>query len=303
MFAKKIDDWITQKNSTREKGGEMTHPRQLLKEKNLYAGKEKGQNFLANPGIANMIIEKIGLSKESRVLEIGPGLGALTIPIARAARHVTAVETDARLIPLLQHELDNENLTNVTILNKNFLKLDINELAKDKKMVAIGNLPYNISSQILFKLVEERRCIETAYLMFQKELAKRIVAKPGGRDYSRLSAVVQYASDVSPVTQIGPSSFFPKPDVDSSILKFNFLESGQVSPEQEKLLFNVIKAAFSKRRKSLKNAMTGGEFEFKKKFVVHALELAGIDDRRRAETLTVEEFKSLARAVWETRQK
>lgn len=278
----------------------MTHPGLLLKEKNLYAGKEKGQNFLANPGVAKMIVEKTGLSNDTRVLEIGPGLGALTIPIARAAYHVTAVETDARLIPILQQELENENLKNVTIIHKNILKFDITELAGDKKFVVIGNLPYNISSQILFKLVEERRCIETAFLMFQKELAKRIIAKPGGRDYSRLSAVVQYAADVSHVTQIGPSSFFPKPDVDSTILKFNFFEPGNVTLEQEKVLFNVIKAAFSKRRKSLKNAMAGGEFEFEKDFIIQALELAGIDAKRRAETLTVEEFKSLGMAVWET---
>ncbi|MDA3789256.1 MAG: 16S rRNA (adenine(1518)-N(6)/adenine(1519)-N(6))-dimethyltransferase RsmA [Desulfobacula sp.] len=278
----------------------MTHPGLFLKEKNRYAGKEKGQKFLANPGVARMIVEKIGLSNDSRVLEIGPGLGALTIPIARAALHVTAVETDARLIPLLQQELENENLKNVTIIHKNILKFNINELARDKKIVVIGNLPYNISSQILFKLVEERRCIETAFLMFQKELAKRIIAKPGGRDYSRLSAVVQYAAEVSHVTQIGPSSFFPKPDVDSSILKFNFFEPGTVTLEQEKVLFNVIKAAFSKRRKSLKNAMAGGEFEFEKDFIIQALEMAGIDAKRRAETLTVEEFKSLGMAVWET---
>ncbi len=278
----------------------MTHPGLLLKEKNLFAGKEKGQNFLANPGIAKMIIEKIGLAKDTRVLEIGPGLGALTIPIARAALHVTAVETDARLIPILQQELDNENLKNVIIIHKNILKFNINELAWDKKIVVIGNLPYNISSQILFKLVEERRCIETAFLMFQKELAKRIIAKPGGRDYSRLSAVVQYAADVSHVTQIGPSAFFPKPDVDSTILKFNFFEPGNVTLKQEKVLFNVIKAAFSKRRKSLKNAMAGGEFEFEKDFIIQALKLAGIDAKRRAETLTVEEFKSLGMAVWET---
>ena len=278
----------------------MTHPGQLLREKNLYAGKEKGQNFLANPGIAKMIIEKIGLSNDTRVLEIGPGLGALTIPIARAALHVTAVETDARLIPLLQQELDNENLKNVTIIHKNILKIDIADLSCDKKFVGIGNLPYNISSQILIKLVEERRCIETAFLMFQKELATRIIAKPGGRDYSRLSAVVQYAADVSHVAQIGPSSFFPKPDVDSTILKFDFFEPWIMNLEQEKVLFKVIKAAFSKRRKPLKNAMTGGEFEFEKPFIIKALELAGIDAKRRAETLTVEEFTSLAKAVWET---
>lgn len=281
----------------------MTHPGQLLKQRELYAGKELGQNFLSNPGTARMIVEKTGISKQDHVLEIGSGLGALTIPIAQAAFHVTAVEKDSRLIPLLLQELDNENIKNVEIINKDVLKLNINEMVKDKKLVVIGNLPYNISSQILFKLIEERSCIEKAFLMFQKELAKRIVALPGGRDYSRLSAVVQYAADVSVVANIGPSSFFPKPEVDSTILKFTFFEPGMLTQEQEKTLFNVIKAAFSKRRKSLKNSMTGGEFEYEKDFIVRALELAGIDATRRAETLCVDEFKSLARAVWETRLK
>ncbi|MCD4719667.1 MAG: 16S rRNA (adenine(1518)-N(6)/adenine(1519)-N(6))-dimethyltransferase RsmA [Desulfobacula sp.] len=278
----------------------MIHPGQLLRQRDLYAGKELGQNFLSNPGTAKMIVEKIGISIDSRVLEIGSGLGALTVPIAQIASHVMAVEKDSRLIPLLEQVLDNENIKNVEIINKDIFKVDLKEMAKDKKLVVIGNLPYNISSQILFRLVEERSCIEKAFLMFQKELAKRIIASPGGRDYSRLSAVVQYAADVCFVAQIGPSSFFPKPDVDSTILRFNFFETKGFNQEQEKVLFNVIKAAFSKRRKTLKNSMTGGEFEFKKHFVVHALELAGIDAERRAETLTVEEFKSLARAVWET---
>lgn len=277
----------------------MTHPGQLLKQRELYAGKELGQNFLSNPGTARLIAEKIGISKDTRVLEIGSGLGALTIPVAQMVSHVTTVEKDSRLIPLLQQELDNENLKNVEIINKDIFKVDIKKTAKDKKLVVIGNLPYNISSQILIRLIEERSCIDKAFLMFQKELAKRIIAPPGGRDYSRLSAVVQYAADISFVAQIGPSSFFPKPDVDSTILKFNFFETKEFNKEQEKMLFNVIKAAFSKRRKTLKNSMAGGELEFKKEFVVHALELAGIDAKRRAETLTVEEFKSITRAVLE----
>ncbi len=278
----------------------MIHPGQLLRQRDLYAGKELGQNFLSNPGTAKMIVEKIGISADTRVLEIGSGLGALTVPVAQAASHVMAVEKDSRLIPLLEQTLDTENIKNVEIINKDIFKVDLKEMAKDKKLVVIGNLPYNISSQILFRLVEERSCIEKAFLMFQKELAKRIIASPGGRDYSRLSAVVQYAADVSFVANIGPASFFPKPEVDSTILRFDFFETKAFNQEQEKILFNVIKAAFSKRRKTLKNSMTGGEFEFEKKYVIHVLELAGIDAQRRAETLTVEEFKSLALAVWET---
>lgn len=286
----------------------MTHPGQLLKNGNLYAGKELGQNFLSNPETAKMIVRKSGILNRDRVLEIGSGLGALTIPLAKAALHVTTVEKDSRLIPILQQELDNENLRNVDIINKDILKINFREIAhnknqgenSEKKLVVIGNLPYNISSQILFRLVEQRECVEMAFLMFQKELAKRIIASPGNRDYSRLSAVVQYAADISFVADIGPSSFFPKPAVDSTVLKFKFFHTKGFDTALEKTLFNVIKAAFSKRRKTLKNSMTGGEFEFKRDFIVHVLELAGIDANRRAETLNVDEFKSLAIAVKQT---
>lgn len=278
----------------------MTHPGQLLKQNNLYAGKELGQNFLSDPGTAGRIIDKTGISRETVVMEIGPGLGALTIPLAKAAKRVLAIEKDTRLIPILQQELDAENIDNVEIIHADVLKVNIAEVCQDKKLVVIGNLPYNISSQILFKLVEQRHCVEKAFLMFQKELADRIIAPPGGRKNSRLSAVVQYAADVSFVTHVGPSSFFPKPEVDSTILKFRFFEPTELHPAQEKVLFNVIKAAFSKRRKSLKNAMVGGEFKYEKQFIVKVLTLAGIDAQRRAETLTVQEFISIAKAVWET---
>lgn len=277
----------------------MTHPGQLLKEHHLYAGKELGQNFLSDPGTARMIVEKTGISSDTHVLEIGSGLGALTIPIAQMASRVTAVEKDSRLIPLLKQELEIENIKNVEVLNQDVMKLDIGRVAKNKPLVVIGNLPYNISSQILFRLVEERQYVKKAFLMFQKELAKRIIAPPGGRDFSRLSAVVQYAAEIEFFASVGPSVFFPKPEVDSTILTFNFFKTRVFNREQEKVLFNVIKAAFSKRRKSLKNAMAGGEFEYEKQFIVEVLDLAGIDARRRAETLTVEEFTRLARVMLE----
>ncbi|MFA5906162.1 MAG: 16S rRNA (adenine(1518)-N(6)/adenine(1519)-N(6))-dimethyltransferase RsmA [Desulfobacula sp.] len=275
----------------------MTHPGQLLKQAGLYAGKELGQNFLSNPGTARMIVEKTGISKDTHVLEIGPGLGALTIPLAEKAFHVTAVEKDTRLIPILKEETEGRGLNNIDIIHQDILRVHIKELLKDKKLVVIGNLPYNISSQILFKLVEERRYIEKAFLMFQKELATRILAPPGGRDYSRLSAVSQYAAAINFVADIGPSSFFPSPEVNSTILKFQFFQSEDFDEIQEKLLFDVIKAAFSKRRKSLKNSMVGGEMEYQKEFVLQALALAGIDAQRRAETLSVDEFKGLAQAI------
>jgi len=278
----------------------MTHPGQLLKQAGLYAGKELGQNFLSDPNTARMIVEKTGISEDTHVLEIGPGLGALTLPLAKKVFHVTAVEKDGRLIPILRQVINDEGLDNIDIIHEDILKIHIAEMAKDKKLVIIGNLPYNISSQILFKLVEERRYIEKAFLMFQKELATRILSPPGGREYSRLSAVSQYAAKISFVAEVGPSSFFPSPEVNSTILQFRFFQSEDFGEHQEKLLFDVIKAAFSKRRKTLKNSMAGGELGYEKQFVLQILATAGIDAQRRAETLSVEEFKALTRALGET---
>ena len=275
----------------------MTHPGQLLKQANLYAGKELGQNFLSDPGVSRMIVEKTGINQKSRVLEIGPGLGALTLPIAKATPHVTAVEKDSRLISLLEQELDHEHLDHVVIINKDILKTDIKELAQGEKLVVIGNLPYNISSQIMIHLIENRRHVDRAYLMFQKELAKRIMADPGGREYSRLSAVVQYASQPRHFFDVGPTSFFPRPEVDSTILEFVFFQDLDLDSVQEQMLFKVIKAAFSKRRKTLKNSLSGTDLGLDKTQITSVLESAGVDGQRRAETLTVQEFIAITLAV------
>lgn len=279
----------------------MTHPGQLLKQAGLFAGKELGQNFLSNPGTAEKLVERMALSDQIHVLEIGPGLGALTLPVAARVRRVLAVEKDARLIPLLKQEMDRAHVTNVDLIHGDVLDLDLKAAAEDKKLVVLGNLPYNISSQILFKLVEEREWVEKAFLMFQKELALRILASPGGRDYSRLSVVAQYAADIRWVADVGPSSFFPRPDVDSTVLKFDFRTNGQTDRPFEQTLFKVVKAAFSKRRKTLKNAMTGGEGEYDRDLVLKCLALACIDPGRRAETLSVDEFKRIAVAVRQNR--
>lgn len=277
----------------------MTHPGQILKREKLYAGKELGQNFLSDPGIAKMIVERTGIGPNSQVLEIGPGLGALTVHIAAISSKVTAVEKDRRLVPLLEEELETQGIRHVRILNQDILKTDFKEIAGDKKLVVIGNLPYNISSQILFRLIQERSRVERAFLMFQKELALRIKAGPGGKDYSRLSAVVQFASRVSVLTHVKPASFFPRPDVDSTVLEFEFIQDTGLEPALETLLFDVIKAAFSQRRKSLKNSLTGGELGLDKPRVSEALGRASIVPERRAETLSVEEFIALTRAVHE----
>lgn len=277
----------------------MTHPGELLKKNGVYAGKELGQNFLSNPATARMIVDRIGVDKETTVLEIGPGLGAITLPLAKACKQVVAVEKDRRIIPLLEGELAQEEICNVRVINQNILKTDIREIAGTEKLVVIGNLPYNISSQILFQLVTIRQVVTRAFLMFQKELAERLLSSAGTKNYSRLSAVVQYASKISRIADIKPNAFFPRPEVDSTVLRFDFFETQGMGEKDETLLFSVIKAAFSKRRKTLHNAMSGGEMGLAKELVGIALANAGIDSSRRAETLNIQEFIDLSKAVGE----
>jgi 16S rRNA (adenine1518-N6/adenine1519-N6)-dimethyltransferase len=270
-----------------------TYPGVLLKSSSLFAKKELGQNFLADPQAAAMIVNRAGITKQDTVLEIGPGLGALTVHIAKQAARVYAVEKDTRLIPLITGELEQAGANNVTLINEDIFKVDIGALAGDGKLLVVGNLPYNISSQVLFRLVENRSVVSRAILMFQKELAQRIVAPPGGRDYGRLSVVMQYCSRVSTVADIGGQLFFPKPEVESRVVAVEFFEKIQFSPDQEAYLFRVIKAAFSKRRKTLKNSLAGAELSINTTQAAQALESAGIDPTRRAETLTVDEFIAL----------
>ncbi len=274
----------------------------MLKREKLYAGKEMGQNFLADPATAHMIVQRTGITEKSKVLEIGPGLGALTRHIAKITPDLTVVEKDSRIVPLLKQELAEQEINTVQVINQDILKTDLAEIAQGRQMVVISNLPYNISSQILFRIIKHRSLISHAFLMFQKELAQRILSGPGTKSYSRLSAVVQYAAKIGHLADIKPSAFFPRPDVDSTVLSFELFQDRELSEETEDLLFDVIKAAFSKRRKTLHNSMTGGEMGMEKPLVAQILELAGIDPKRRAETLTVDEFKTLALAVEKLRK-
>ncbi len=278
----------------------MTFPAQLLRQKDIFPKKDFGQNFLACDKTAKMIIRRAGIQSNDIVLEIGSGLGALTLEASKMAKKVYAIEKDVRLIDILKEEIVKSNQRNVEVICKDIMKVNIEELAQAqrKKLVIIGNLPYNISSQILFKLIEKRDFIKRAYLMFQLELANRITAPPGGKDYSRLSAVMQYCSDVMPVADVKPHLFFPKPAVQSRVLEVLFSDIPARSYEKEKYLFTVIKAAFSKRRKTLKNSLAGQDLLINREEAEEILKAANIDPLRRGETVNVEEFVTLAKEAW-----
>ena len=274
----------------------MTSPKKLLAAHNIRPKKQLGQNFIIDPAFTEMIVQRAGILSEDVILEIGAGLGALTIPLARRAQKVFAVEKDRQIIPILNMEILVSGLANISIIEKDILSVDIKALIEDMggKIVVMGNLPYNISSQILVQLIRSREGINRAVLMFQKELAQRITAETGCKDYGRLTVMLRYCSDIKKLVDAKASLFFPKPKVDSEILELKFKKEIDHKAANEQFLFKVIKSGFGNRRKTLKNALAASELNIDANTATVVLEKSGIDPIRRAETLTVEEFVKLS---------
>lgn len=277
----------------------MTAPKVLLTARNIRAKKSLGQHFLADPKIAEKIVSRAGIGSEDTVLEIGAGLGALTLPAARRAGRVLAVETDPRLISSLSTEMSLAGTENVTVKAQSILALDIQDVARraGKKLVVLGNLPYHISTPILIRLVAARRAVSRAVVMLQQEVADRLAAPPGTKDRSRLSILVQYCADVKALLDVSPAAFYPKPRVDSRVVEIAFHEDIPLDVIAEKHLFQIVRAAFGKRRKTLKNALSQGGLGLGPEDAARVLQDVGIDPNRRAETLEVTEFMKLSDAV------
>lgn len=277
----------------------MTSPHALLKAWNIKANKRLGQNFLTDPSTAAMIVTRASVSYKDVVLEIGAGLGALTVPAARLAAKLYAVEKDSRLVDLLKAELLANNITNAILLNKNILQVDISALAAEsnRKLIVLGNLPYNISSQVLVQLISSRTAVKRAVLMFQLELAQRLTADPGGRDYGRLSVMIQYCATIRSISRVSANQFTPRPKVDSSVLEIDFNKSEGLDADDELFFFKVIRAAFGRRRKMLKNSLAGSALGIDADGARQALAEARIESSRRAETLDVAEFLALSASL------
>jgi len=251
-----------------------------------------------------MIVSHAGITNKDVVLEIGAGLGALTIPAARQAAKVWAVEKDSRLVDLLKAELLANNIANTTLLNKSIFQVDIPTLAAEsrRRLIVLGNLPYNISSQVLVQLISVRAAVKRAVLMFQLELAQRLTAAPGGRDYGRLSVMIQYCATIRSIARVSANLFTPRPKVDSTVLKIEFNKSGYLAADDELFFFRIIRAAFGQRRKMLKNSLAGSELGIDTDVARQALESARIESSRRAETLDVAEFLALSASLKKTLQ-
>lgn len=277
----------------------MTSPRTLLKAWNMKPKKHLGQNFLLNQALADTIVQCADLSARDHVLEIGAGLGAITLPAARRAGRLVAVEKDAQLLDLLRTEVMVQQLTNIDLVNQDILTIDFKSFfgTGSARGVVIGNLPYNLSSPVIVQLMESRAVIRRAVLMLQKEMAQRLIAPPGKRDYGRLSVMLQYCADVAVVAEAPARLFYPRPKVDSLVIQVAFKDRIATPADDERLLSRVVKAGFSQRRKTLRNAMAGNILQADHARVEAWLAKADIDPRRRAETLTVAEFVHLANLI------
>ena len=273
----------------------MTSPKTLLRAWNLRPKKNLGQSFLCDPSIAASIVARARLSRQDVILEIGAGLGALTIPLARAVQKIYAIEKDRQLIDLLNTELVAHQIANCEIIAGDILKIDLNRFPESagSKMTVVGNLPYNISSQVLVNLIGSRHNFARAIFMFQKELAQRIAAGPGGRDYGRITAMLRYCADIKTMVTVKANAFYPPPKVDSAVVEIKFKSTTGYPPHSESMLFTVIKASFGNRRKTLKNALKASGLGLDARAVEEVLSLAGVDPTRRAETLEPEEFVAL----------
>lgn len=279
----------------------MTAPHTLLKAHRLIAKKQLGQNFLGDPGIARQIVRLARLEADDAVVEVGAGLGMLTTAIASVARRVWAIETDGRLLDLLKSELARASLENVVVIKADILGLRLTPFEADAggPLVVMGNLPYHLSSQILVSLIEQRASVERAILMFQKEMAERLVAPPGKKTYGRLTAMIGYCARVKALKDYPARHFFPRPKIDSSVVEIRFRATPVAEALDETFLFQTIKAAFAQRRKTLKNALMGSFLKPGPVAVKIALTAAGIDPQRRAETLNAVEFVRLSNALFE----
>lgn len=274
----------------------------ILKKEKLAPSKKRGQNFLVNPHTAARIVAMAEVDTDDIVVELGVGLGSLTAPLAEKVKQVIGLEIDAGIIAW---QSTSGNLAdNVTLLQQDLLQADFAELARQcgGRLKIMANLPYSISNPLLFKLLDNRRDMEWAVLMLQKEVADRLRAEPATKEYGILSVLMAGSASVAKLLDVGPGQFHPRPKVDSVVVKITFhprpQRAGALPAHDHDLLRKVVKSAFQKRRKTLLNSLSTSPFiVFDRETIRRALLACGIDPATRAERLTVEQFVELTRAL------
>ena len=264
----------------------------ICKRFDIKMSKKLGQNFLIKRGIVDEIVHAAELTPGEPVLEVGPGIGTLTQGLAQSGADVTAIELDRRLLEVLDTTL--ASYDNVRIIHGDVLKLDVPSIMNHKPFKVVANLPYYITTPIIMSLLESKLPIERLVVMVQKEVALRMVAKPGTKDYGALSVAVQYYTKPDIVLDVPPKSFLPAPAVTSSVIRCVLRDKPPVDVIDEKLFFRVVKAGFAQRRKTFANTMKTTELS--KDRIEELLAKANIDGQRRGETFTLQEFADVANA-------
>ena len=264
--------------------------------------KKFGQNFLIDERVLEKIISAAEVNKDDFVLEIGPGIGTMTQYLAENAREVMAVEIDKNLIPILSDTLSAYD--NVSILNADILKVDIAKIVEEKNggkpVKVVANLPYYITTPIIMGLFESHVPIDSITVMVQKEVADRMQTGPGNKDYGALSLAVQYYADPYIVANVPPNCFMPRPKVGSAVIRLTCHQEKPVQVQDEKLMFNIIRASFNQRRKTLVNGLKNSqEIPFSKEQIEQALGMCGLSLSVRGEALTLAQFAQLANAFTE----
>ena len=270
---------------------------EVLQKYNFSFQKEFGQNFLIDTHVLDKIIQSANITEDDMVLEIGPGIGTMTQYPAQAAGKVIAVEIDKNLIPILEDTLSGYD--NVCVINEDVLKLDLKKLADEenngKPVKVVANLPYYITTPIIMGLFENEVPVESITVMVQKEVADRMQTGPGNKDYGALSLAVQYYADPYIVANVPPNCFMPRPKVGSAVIRLTCHQEKPVQVQDEKLMFNIIRASFNQRRKTLANGLkNAATLDFTKEEVEAAIDALGKGASVRGETLTLEEFARLS---------
>ena len=276
-----------------------TSPKSLLLRLGLKPNKALGQHFLIHPHQARRIVAALELQGEETVVEIGAGLGALTVFLAQTARQVIALERDPELAKFLKEDLFSEN-PGVEVVCRDVLEFDFHRAFKEagRPLAVVGNLPYQITSPLLFRLIEHLQDISRAVLMMQQEVGARLTAKPGIKDYGILSVLGQYHFRITRLFSLSPGNFFPPPQVDSVVVQL-LPEAPNPAADDEALLQKLVKAAFGHRRKTLRNTLVAqaGAFGLSLEAMAALLAELGIDPQRRGETLSVAEFVAISNKV------
>ncbi|CEO05181.1 16S rRNA (adenine(1518)-N(6)/adenine(1519)-N(6))-dimethyltransferase RsmA [Paraclostridium sordellii] len=260
--------------------------------------KSLGQNFLIDDNVIDSILDGARLSKGDKIIEVGPGIGTLTREMGRVADKVVAIEIDKTLIPILKDTLD--EFENIEVINQDILKVNVEDLVKEKlnggPVKLVANLPYYITTPIVMKFLEEDIPVTDIVVMVQKEVADRMNANPGTKDYGALSVAVQYYCDTEIVAKAPRHMFIPQPNVDSTVIGLHVREERKYNVDSEDIFFKTVKASFGQRRKTLLNAL--GTLGFLNKDEIReVLNEANIDEKRRGETLSIEEFANLSNCV------